>query len=113
MRPALATGTIATWASAKHSTGRAGRSLHVLASPWRQVTLARSCYDRGRKHLALPGSPLPWNHKRVLRLEIKMCMIGSHVVRLMALVSIPVSHEPAFVSVRSKAGKTGTGRISS
>jgi len=48
MQPALATDTIATksaWARAKHSTGRTGRSLHVLACRWRQATLARSCHN--------------------------------------------------------------------
>jgi hypothetical protein len=113
-KPALATATIATkpaWAPAKHSTGCTGRSLHVLACPWRQATLARSCHNvstclcqAARYHGITSECPA---------LEIKMCMttaiIGSHVVRLMdPLVSIPVVVEPAFLFQR---GKTGTGRI--
>lgn len=59
MQPALATATIATkpvWALAKHSTGRTGRSLHVLACPWRQATLARSCHDVSTCLTRLPAT---------------------------------------------------------
>jgi hypothetical protein len=87
-KPALATATIATkpaWAPAKHSTGRTGRSLHVLACPWRQATLARSCHNVSTclcqaAHYHGITSECP-------ALEIKMCMttaiVRSHVVRLM------------------------------
>lgn len=51
-----------------------------------------------RKHLLGSGSSLPWNHKRLAPLEIKMCIESSHVVRLMdPLVSMPVVVEPAFL----------------
>ena len=114
-KPALATATIATkpaWAPAKHSTGCTGRSLHVLACPWRQATLARSCHNVST-YSAQAGS-LPWNHKRVLSLEIKMCIHHwSHVVRLMdPLVSIPTGRWACFVFL-FQTGNSGTGRISS
>ena len=92
MQPALATATIATkpaWALAKHSTGRTGRSLHVLACPWRQATLARSCHNvstclcQAARYHGITSESFVW--------EIKMCIDESRVVRLMdPLVSIPV-----------------------